>query len=63
MPTMPLKHKEKLNKAKIALNIRNKKWSDIAEEVNNLRIKIKNEVKEYVTPRIKNDESIILQKS
>ena len=40
------KHKEKLDRLKIAMSANNK-WEKISEEINNLRGSIKEEVKEY----------------
>lgn len=49
--TMPIKHKEKLNRVKIVSSMNNNKWETIASEVNNLKMNIKKEVKEYVLPK------------
>lgn len=51
MNLMPIKHKEKLDKLKIAMTVNNSnKWEEVSDRVNNLRMKIKKEVKEYINP-------------
>ena len=59
MNLIPIKHKEKLDKLKIAVSINNKRWKDISEEVNSLKINIKNGVEEFIKP-VKNEGSTIL---
>jgi len=59
MDKMPIKHKEKIDKLNIAMYIDNKRWKDISEQVDKLRINIKNEVKEFINP-YKNEGSNVL---
>ena len=49
MKIMPIKHKEKLNKLKIAMSTNNK-WEEISDKINNLKMSIKKEVNEYIKP-------------
>ena len=60
---MPIKHREKREKLKIASSINNSnKWSDIEEQINLLRMNIKNEVKDFTNPlNFQNERSPILQ--
>lgn len=50
MNLLPIKHKEKLDKLKIANSIVNKKWIEISDEVNNLKDRIRQEVNEFIKP-------------
>lgn len=50
MSLMPIKHKEKLDKVNIAMSQESNKWEKVSEQVINLRMDIKNEVKEYINP-------------
>jgi len=58
MNKMPIKHKEKIDKLNIAMSIDNKKWEDISEQVDKLKINIKNGVKEFI--KIENEGSNVL---
>ena len=59
---MELKHKEKLDKLKIAISAYNNKWETIANKVDDLRRNIKEEVIRYVNPvgNIQDEKSNIL---
>ena len=47
---MPIKHQEKIDKIKITSSSNSNKWESIAGQVNNLKTKIKKEVKEFIKP-------------
>jgi intein-encoded DNA endonuclease-like protein len=50
MSRMPIKHKEKIDKIKIVSSSNSNKWELIADQVNDLKMKIKKEVKEFIKP-------------
>jgi len=50
MEKMPIKHQEKIDKIKIVSASNTNKWSPIADHIYDLKAKIKNEVKEFITP-------------
>lgn len=49
MDLMHIKHKEKLNKLKIAKSANNK-WGDISDQICTLKKSIKEEIREYINP-------------
>ncbi len=44
------KYKDKIEKLNIAVSRNSNKWEDVSDQINNLRINIKNGVKEYINP-------------
>jgi len=59
MNKIPIKHKEKIDKLSIAMYINDKRWEDISEQVDKLKIDIKNGVKEFINP-YENERSNLL---
>jgi intein-encoded DNA endonuclease-like protein len=49
MKRLPIKHQEKIEKIKIVISSDSNRWDPIAEKVTELKSKIKNEVKEFIT--------------
>lgn len=63
MKRMPIKHQEKIDKMKIISSTNSNKWESVIGQVNNLKVEIKREVKEYIKPqneRIKYEGSIAI---
>lgn len=52
MNLMSIKHKEKLDKLKIAISANTTQWTEVSERVNNLRKDIKEQVKDCIKPQI-----------
>ncbi|MBU2523492.1 MAG: LAGLIDADG family homing endonuclease [Nanoarchaeota archaeon] len=48
MKAMPIRHQEKIDKLRIAVSAKGNKWEEIEKQINDLRTKIKGEVKEYI---------------
>ncbi len=48
MKKVPIKHQEKIDKIKIVSLAHGNKWKSIAKQIYDLKIKIKNEVKEFI---------------
>ncbi len=62
MNRIPIKHKEKIDKLKIANSSINKRWSEISNQVVNLKSSIKQEVNEFIRPKgpNQNERNIVL---
>lgn len=50
MKLIPIRHREKLDKLKLAVSRDNKKWNDISNEVDNLKMRIKKEIQVCLNP-------------
>jgi hypothetical protein len=63
MNTLPIKHREKIDKFEIVKPVENWKWETISEKLADFKSKIKLEVQEFVKNPVKNEGSTILQET
>lgn len=63
MTTLPIKHREKIDKFNIVKSLKNQKWETISEKLADFKNKLKFEVQEFVKNPVKNEGSTILQEN